>query len=86
MILEPLLAASGIYLLCGMAFAVPFLVFGVARIDRHAVRASRGFRLLIVPGTMFFWPLLAWRWMKGIQGPLEEQSPHRNALRGKEPS
>jgi NAD(P)-dependent dehydrogenase (short-subunit alcohol dehydrogenase family) len=41
-----------------------------------------GFRVLILPGTILLWPLLARRWMKGVHEPPEENSPHRYAARG----
>ena len=81
MIAEALLITMGIYLLCGMAFAIPFVLVGVNKIDPHAARASRGFRVLIIPGTMFLWPLLARRWVMGIHEPPEEDNPHRRAAR-----
>src|SRR6266540_18584 len=57
MIAEGLLIAAGIYLLCGLVFAIPFVLVGVAKIDPNAAHGSWGFRLLIIPGTMFLWPL-----------------------------
>jgi hypothetical protein len=67
MIAEILLLLPAIYLLCGFLFAIPFAWLGVRRIDPHAAGGSWGFRVLIVPGTMFFWPLLARRWIKGVR-------------------
>lgn len=81
MITETLLLAAGIYLLGGVAFAIPFVLLGVAKIDPHAEHGSWGFRLLIIPGTILLWPLLAKRWMKGVPEPPEEDSPHRRAAR-----
>jgi hypothetical protein len=81
MIVETLLIAAAIYLLCGLVFAIPFVLLGVARIDPHAAHGSWGFRVLIIPGTMFLWPLLARRWLKGIHEPPEENNPHRSAAR-----
>jgi hypothetical protein len=68
----------GIYLACGLLFAVPFVWFGVKRIDPPAAHGSWGFRLLILPGAMAFWPLLLRRWMKGIQERPEENNAHRH--------
>ena len=84
MIAQTLLIAARIYLLGGLVFAIPFVLMGVARIDPHAAHGSWGFRVLIVPGTMFFWPLLAKRWLRGPHEPPEESNPHRCAAR-KEP-
>ena len=85
MIAETLLIAAGIYLLVGLAFAIPFVLVGVSKIDPHAAHGSWGFRVLIVPGTMFLWPLLARRWMTGVHEPPEENNPHRCAARGSDP-
>jgi hypothetical protein len=81
MIAATLLIAMGVYLLCGLVFALPFVLVGVARIDPHAAHGSWGFRVLIIPGTMFLWPLLAGRWLKGIHEPPEENTPHRCAAK-----
>ena len=81
MIAAVILIALGIYLTCGLAFAIPFALVGVKRIDPHAAQGSWGFRLLIMPGTMFLWPLLARRWIKGSHQPPEERNPHRDAAR-----
>ncbi len=81
MIAEPLLIAGGSYLLCGLVFAIPFVLVGVRKLDPNAAHGSWGFRVLIIPGTMFLWPLLALRWWKGIHEPPEENSPHRRAAR-----
>jgi hypothetical protein len=77
MIAAALLILVGIYLACGLIFAVPFALVGVKRIDPHAVQGSWGFRLLIIPGTLAFWPLLLRRWLKGVHEPPEECYAHR---------
>jgi hypothetical protein len=79
MIAAAFLILLGIYLACGLVFAVPFALVGVRRIDPHAAQGSWGFRLLIIPGTMAFWPLLLLRWTKGIHEPPEEDNAHRRA-------
>jgi membrane protein implicated in regulation of membrane protease activity len=76
-----LLSLLGVYLLLGVAFAIPFVAIGVKRIDPHAASATWGFRLLIVPGIVVLWPLLLRRWMRGAHEPPEEQSAHRCAAR-----
>ncbi len=79
MIAGVLLILSAIYLLCGVAFAFPFVVIGVGKIDPHAAHGTWGFRLLIVPGTILLWPLLALRWFRGFHAPPVERTAHRLA-------
>ena len=74
-----LLILISAYVLGGLAFAVPFVLVGVGKIDPHAAHGSAGFRLLIFPGTVMLWPLLARRWLKGIHTPPEEKNAHRCA-------
>jgi hypothetical protein len=76
-----ILISLGIYLVCGLVFAIPFVLVGVGRIDPHAKHGSWGFRVLIIPGTILLWPLLGRRWFRGVQEPPEENSPHRGAAR-----
>ena len=83
MIAATFLILLGAYLGCGLVFAIPFALFGVKRIDPHAAHGSWGFRLLIIPGTTALWPLLLWRWLKGIHEPPEECTAHRCATKSK---
>jgi hypothetical protein len=66
-----------LYTSFGVAFAVAFVTFGVKRIDSQAIGSSLGFRALIFPGSVAFWPLLLRRWMAGNSEPPEERNPHR---------
>jgi hypothetical protein len=52
-----------VYLVCGLAVGVPFVLRGVDRVDASAQGASLGFRLLILPGTVALWPLMATKWI-----------------------
>ena len=81
MIAAVFLIALGIYFACGLAFAIPFALVGAKRIDPHAAHGSWGFRLLIIPGTMIFWPLLLKRWAGGTKEPPEECNAHRKAAK-----
>jgi hypothetical protein len=83
MIAAIFLIALGVYQVCGLAFAIPFALVGVKKIDPHAAHGSWGFRLLIIPGTMAFWPLLLKRWTSGAHGPPEEHTAHRLAAKAK---
>jgi hypothetical protein len=75
-----LVLAAGIYLACGVLFAIPFVLAGVRRIDPAAHDAGWGFRLIVLPGVVAFWPLLAARWVKGAPPPTERNA-HRAAAR-----
>ena len=77
MIAAGFLIVLGVYLVCGLVFALPFVVFGVGRIDPHASQGTWGFRILIVPGTMALWPLLLRRWIVGAHAPPVEHTAHR---------
>lgn len=77
MIAAAFLIGLGIYLACGLVFAIPFVLSAVKRVDPHAAHGSWGFRLLIIPGTMTFWPLLLKRWATGVKEPPEEGNAHR---------
>jgi hypothetical protein len=77
MIAAGFLILPGAYLACGLAFAIPFALIGVKKIDPHATHGSWGFRVLIVPGAVALWPLLLRRWTAGVHKPPEECNAHR---------
>ena len=77
MIAAVFLIMLGLYLACGLIFAIPFALVGVRKIDPHASHGSWGFRVLIVPGTMVLWPLLLQRWASGVHEPPDERNAHR---------
>jgi hypothetical protein len=80
-IAEIALIALGAWLACGIVFAIPFVMLGAGRVDPHAKGGSWGFRLLILPGTVALWPILAWRWAKGTGEPPVERTAHRCAAK-----
>lgn len=77
MIAAIILIAIGIYLGCGLLFALIFVISGVQKIDPHAARGTWGFRLLIIPGTTALWPILLARWVGGVRESPEESNAHR---------
>jgi hypothetical protein len=85
MIATVFLMLLAIYLLLGLVFSIPFVIAGVGKIDLHAKHGSWGFRILIIPGSVMLWPLLARRWIRGIHEPPEERNAHRNCSRRREP-
>jgi hypothetical protein len=72
---------AGLYAACGAAFAVPFVVTGLPKIDPMGAGSSWSFRLVIVPGIVVFWPLLLVRWAAGSMAPPVEVTAHRKAAR-----
>jgi hypothetical protein len=79
MVAAAFLISLAVYLAFGFAYAIPFVIVGVNRTDPHATHGSWGFRALIVPGTMVFWPWLLRRWLAGLTEPPEERTAHRRA-------
>jgi len=53
-----------VYLAAGLVFAIPFVTKGVTQIDEGAAGSKWGFRIIIIPGVMVFWPLLLKKWVK----------------------
>ena len=56
-----------IYLICGLIFAFAFVIKGADKIDESAQDATIGFKIIIIPGTMVFWPLLLNKWLKAVK-------------------
>jgi len=65
-----------VYTALGAVFALAFVTVGVKRIDSQAIGSSVGFRFLIFPGSVAFWPLLLRRWISRKKGPPQERNPH----------
>jgi hypothetical protein len=63
MILLYLLAA---YIVAGFAVGLAFVTVGVARVQSMPVTV--GARILLLPGALLLWPLVAARWLKS-RGP-----------------
>ena len=61
--------SAAIYALIGALFALPFAMRGAGRIDPAAAEGTPGFRILVLPGTVAFWPILAWRWFRAASSP-----------------
>ncbi|MFN0124289.1 MAG: hypothetical protein ACKV2V_27635 [Blastocatellia bacterium] len=76
-----LLAWAGI----GFLFALWFALAGVTRLDAAAAGTGAGFRLLLLPGAIALWPLLAWRLARGAHEPPTEHNAHRAAAQEPRP-
>jgi len=58
-----------VYGTIGAIFAAPFVWWGAGRIDSAAARGTIGFRILILPGAVAFWPLMLWLWIRTSADP-----------------
>lgn len=70
-----------VYASLGLLFAAAFVWRGVDAVDPMARGASWAFRLLVLPGSAVFWPLLLVRWAAGSMAPPVEVNAHRRAAR-----
>ncbi|MEO8112430.1 MAG: hypothetical protein ABI594_20445 [Ginsengibacter sp.] len=62
-ILNTILIIVAIYLACGFVFAIPFVIKGANVIDEGTHGATWGFRIIILPASIVFWPLLLKKWI-----------------------
>jgi hypothetical protein len=53
-----------IYLLLGLLFVIPFLIKGLTKVDEGAHGGTIGFKIIIIPGVIVFWPALLSNWVK----------------------
>ena len=58
-----------VYFAAGLLFAVLFAVWWAGRLDPVARSGTPGFRLLIIPGAILLWPLLAVRLLRNRPEP-----------------
>ena len=65
------------YAALGIVFAITFLSIGISRVDHEAQGAGLGFRLIIAPGVIALWPLLAYHWLAGLTEPPQQKDSHR---------
>jgi len=62
-----ILSAFALYATIGALFGMSFVWRDVDRIDAAAHGARWTFRLLILPGVIAIWPLLAFRWRRAVR-------------------
>jgi len=58
-----ILLIAAVYLVTGLIFGIAFISKGVTKIDEAARGSGWGFRLIILPGSIIFWPVLLKKWM-----------------------
>ena len=61
---EIILIVVAIYLLLGVFFVIPFLLKGLTKVDEGAHGGTIGFKIIIIPGVIVFWPILLNKWIK----------------------
>ena len=66
-----------IYTALGVLFAMAFVTVGISQVDSETKGSSWGFRVIIFPGVVAFWPLLLSRWARGVGEPPTQKDPHR---------
>ena len=71
-----------LYCALGILFALFFVSTGITRIDANAKGSGVGFRLLMIPGAIALWPMLARRWWRSEFAPPVENNAHRRAASG----
>lgn len=69
-----ILTVAGLYLGIGCLVGLGFAAMGAASIDAGARGAPLGFRVLILPGAIALWPLIAIRWRRAARSGGKE--PH----------
>jgi hypothetical protein len=61
---EILLIIVAVYLFLGVLFVIPFLMKGLSKVDEGANGSTIGFKIIIIPGVIVFWPALLSKWVK----------------------
>jgi hypothetical protein len=59
--------AVSIYLLLGVLFVIPFLLKGITKVDEGAHGGTIGFKIIIIPGVIVFWPVLLRKWISKLK-------------------
>lgn len=59
-----LLIAALFYIAAGFLFATLFLSAGIKKVDVTTHGSGLGFKLIILPGVIVFWPVLLQKWIK----------------------
>jgi hypothetical protein len=52
------------YLILGIIFSIFFYQKGIEKVDEVAIGSTRGFKLIVFPGIIVFWPFLLYKWIK----------------------
>lgn len=66
-VVEIIFQVFALYFSLGFLFSIVFVIWGVWRIDPAAKNTTWSFRLIILPGVIVFWPLLALRCLRNLR-------------------
>lgn len=55
------------YLVIGVLFSLFFYAKGITKVDQGTEGSGLGFKLLILPGCIAFWPVLLSQWIKKLK-------------------
>ena len=75
--IEVIVWVAGVYMALGLIFSIIFVILGVSKVDPAAKGTGFGFKLIIIPGLLVFWPLFMMRWLKGVTEPPIEKTAHK---------
>lgn len=53
-----------VYVIIGLVFTPIFMWKGLRKVDDGVVDSGWGFKVLIFPGMLVFWPIFANKWRK----------------------
>ncbi len=71
LIAQIILVTVQVYLIIGLTFAIPFVLFLAQQIDPAIQGSTWGFKLLALPGLSLLWPLMLSRLIRRTQKPIE---------------
>jgi uncharacterized membrane protein YphA (DoxX/SURF4 family) len=77
LVAKVILGLLAAHLVLGALFGAWFLARGLRRMDPAASHAPLGFKILIFPGVVALWPLLAWHPSRRIDHPGRPDAPGR---------
>ena len=66
-----IVTAMGLYFATGLIVALAFVFLGVQKIDPAAETMPTRARVLILPGAIVLWPLMALKWVRQTEPPLQ---------------
>jgi hypothetical protein len=52
-----------VYVVAGIIFTIFFQIKGLSKIDEGVHGSTIGFRIIIIPGCIVFWPVLLRKWL-----------------------